>query len=268
MHYHLAQVNVARLLAPLDSPQLAPFVAQLDAVNAEADRAPGFVWRLHDASSVRDEADPSTLVNLSVWESVDTLKQYTYQPGHIDVFRSRAQWFERPASAHLAMWWVPAGHIPTVSEAIERLDFRRRRGDTEAAFAFAKPFPPPDSPDSDAGALPISLDGRSFVTRANTANGDADQSTRFQYRQHGARVWATYRGGRVRFGSLVAIADREGRLDMRYLHAGTDDAVRTGRCLSVPELLPGGRIRLHEEWQWTNGDRSRGTSVLEEVGRG
>src|SRR6478672_2607118 len=101
MHYHLAQVNVARMLAPLDSPQLAPFVALLDGVNAEADRAPGFVWRLLDASSVRTEDDSLLLFNLSVWQSIDALERYTYSAGHAQVVRSRGDWFEsgrRPIS--------------------------------------------------------------------------------------------------------------------------------------------------------------------------
>ena len=268
MHYHLAQVNVARMLAPLDSPQLASFVAQIDAVNAEADRSPGFVWRLLDASSVRAEGDPLLLFNLSVWESIDALKQYTYTAGHVQAFRARAGWFEKPDKPHLALWWIPAGHIPSIAEAVERLEHRRAHGDSEAAFSFSRPYPTPDAPASEPAAPPVDLNGRIFVTASNTANGDAGDGTRFEYRQSGKRVWATYRGGRVRFGSLVAVGDPHGRLDMRYQHVGPDGAVRTGLCLSVPELLPDGRIRLVEEWQWTNGDRSRGRSVLEEVGRG
>ena len=268
MHYHLAQVNVARMLAPLDSPQLAPFVARLDAVNAEADRAPGFVWRLLDASSVRTEGDALLLFNLSVWESVEALKQYTYSAGHAQVFRSRGEWFETPSQAHLAMWWIPAGHIPSIDEARERLDYRRAHGDTDAAFSFSRPHPAPDAPSAEPSAPAVNLDGRVFVTGANSANGEADPSTRFEFRQRGERVWATYRGGRVRFGSLVAVGDRQGRLDMRYQHVGEGDVFRTGTCVSTPELLPDGRVRLLDEWQWTNGDRSRGRSVLEEVGRG
>jgi hypothetical protein len=268
MHYHLAQVNVARMLAPLDSPRLAPFVARLDAVNAEADRAAGFVWRLQEATSVRDDADPMTLFNLSVWESVEALKAYTYTAGHVDVFRGRGDWFERPAQAHLAMWWIPAGHIPTLHEAVERLDYRRVHGNTEVAFAFSQPFPAPDAPLAEPVPSHVDLDGRTFTTAANTGNGDAGAATRFDYRQRGGRVWATYRGGKIRFGALVAAAGSDGRLDMRYHHVDADDAIRTGLCVSTPELLPDGRIRLVEEWQWTNGDRSRGRSILEEVAPG
>jgi hypothetical protein len=173
-----------------------------------------------------------------------------------------------PRDSPLVLWWIPAGHMPSFEEAQERIEYRREHGDTEAAFSAVRPYPEPDSPTAEPAVLPVSLDGRIFATGSNTANGDAGADTVFEYRQCGERVWATYRGGRVRFGSLVAVGDRQGRLDMRYHHVGIDDAFRTGVCLSVPEVLPDGRIRLLEEWQWTNGDRSSGRSVLEEIGRG
>jgi hypothetical protein len=88
MHYHLAQINVGRTIAPVESPQLASFVSLLDAVNTEAERAPGFVWRLKDATSLRDDVDPLFLVSLSVWESVEALKQYAYSGGHLEAFRA------------------------------------------------------------------------------------------------------------------------------------------------------------------------------------
>lgn len=191
--------------------------------------------------------------NLSVWESLEDLKAHTATASHV---------------THPVMWWIPAGHIPTVDEAVERLDYHRSHGDTEAAFSFSTPYPVPATPTADPVPPPIDLDRRTFATASNTPNGDAGDATRFEYRQQGARVWATYRGGRVRFGSLVAVGDSQGRLDMRYQHVGHDDTFRTGLCLSVPELLPDGRVRLTEEWQWTNGDRSRGRSIVEEVARG
>jgi Domain of unknown function (DUF3291) len=264
-HYHLAQVNIARLLAPLDSPALADFVAQLAPVNALADRSPGFVWRLQDATSVRPYDDPMILPNLSVWDSVEALKEFAYRSGHVVPLRDRARWFERPQQAHLALWWIPAGHIPTVQEAVERLEFRRVHGDTAVSFSIATPYPAQDEPSADPVPPAVNLDQRFFVSAANTPNGDASGDTRFHYRQRDGRVWATYSGGRVRFGSLVAVGDDAGRLDMRYHHVGPGDALRTGTCIATTELLSDGRIRLLEEWQWTNGDRSAGRSVVEEV---
>ncbi|HEV8148334.1 MAG TPA: DUF3291 domain-containing protein [Bryobacteraceae bacterium] len=145
--FHLAQINVARMLAPLDSPAMAEFVALLTVVNAEADASLGFVWRLQtpdgDATSVQAFDDPMVLVNMSVWESPETLKAFAYQSGHRGPLRDRSKWFELPKQPHLALWWIPAGHTPTVQEGIERLEYRRAHGDTEHAFSFAKLFPEP-----------------------------------------------------------------------------------------------------------------------------
>jgi hypothetical protein len=268
-YYHLAQVNIARMRAPLDSELLSSFVALLPSINAAADASPGFVWRLQsdagDATGVRAYADPLVLFNLSVWESVEALRQYTYQSSHLGVFRNRAEWFERPAGPSVALWWIPAGHLPSVEEGVERLEYQRANGETPAAFSLPRPFPMPAEPSVDPMPLAIDLNGRSFTTGENSPNGDTDGRTYFHYRQSGARVWAIYRGGRVRFGSLVAAGARNGALDMRYHHVDMDGELRTGTCASRPELLPDGRVRIVEEWQWTNGDGSRGHSVLEEV---
>jgi hypothetical protein len=107
-------------------------------------------------------------------------------------------------------------------------------------------------------------DKRRFVSVSNTANGEVDGRTVFSYRQQGDVVWATYEGGGVRFGTLVATVDSEGRLDMRYGHVNAAGVLMTGICQSTPEVLPDGRLRLHERWQWTSGDSSRGESIVEE----
>ena len=110
----------------------------------------------------------------------------------------------------------------------------------------------------------IDYDGRRFCAVANTPNGSVSPATVFDYRQHGDVVWATYEGGAIAFGTLVATVDADGALDMRYSHVGTDGTLRTGTCRSIPERLADGRLRLHETWQWTSGDGSAGTSTLEE----
>ncbi len=267
-HYELAQFNIARMLGPLESPLMAGFVSRLPAINSVADRSPGFIWRMAtvegDATSFRAFDDPNMLVNLSVWETVEALKAFTYFGDHLEPIRERADWFERPTLPHFTLWWIPAGHRPSLEDAIERLEFRRKYGDTAVAFSFAMPFPSPDEPAAAPVEPRIALDQRFFVPAMNTPNGDSDPDTRFHYRQEGARVWATYSGGRVRFGSLVGVGDAEGRLDLRYHQVDPSGALRTGACLTTPEVLPDGRIRLIEEWHWTNGDRSSGRSVLEE----
>jgi heme-degrading monooxygenase HmoA len=150
--FHLAQVNVARLTAPLDSPQLHGFVSRLDEVNALAEAAPGFVWRLKDSVTNNATAMPIDLdddriiVNLSVWESIEALRAFTYGGAHLEVFKQRRDWFTHMKEAATAMWWVPAGHVPDVAEARERLAHLRTHGPTAAAFPFGAPFPAPADP--------------------------------------------------------------------------------------------------------------------------
>ncbi len=145
--FELAQINIARMIAPLDDPRLADFVAQLEPVNALADSAPGFVWRLQseegNATSLGYNDDPFILVNMSVWESVEALKQFTYGAHHIGVFRDRAKWFEKMTAPQYCLWWVPAGHRPTIAEGRERLEHYQKHGATEYAFWFQKWFPAP-----------------------------------------------------------------------------------------------------------------------------
>jgi uncharacterized protein DUF3291 len=268
-YYHLAQVNIGRARGPMDSPIMAGFISQLARINALADQSPGFVWRLHtesgDATSVLPYEDPDIHINMSVWESIEPLRNFVYRSNHLGVMRDRSQWFESMSEAYLALWWIPAGHIPTIAEARERLEFRRAFGDTPLAFSFAKNHPAPEAPEGDPAPFNLNLNGRRFFLASNTPNGDCGTETQFDYRQHGNHVFATYRGGSVRFGSLIAIGDREGRLDMRYHHANSSGEVRTGKGIATPEILPDGRLRLLEEWQWTHGDRSAGHSIAEEI---
>jgi hypothetical protein len=144
--HHLAQVNVATVRAPLDSPELAGFVAQLEPINALADHSPGFVWRLQtedgDATAIRPFQDERIMVNLSVWESLEDLRTFVYASRHLDVMRRRREWFHR-MDAYLALWWVPAGTIPTVAEAKERLQLLAGKGPGPDAFTFRVPFPAP-----------------------------------------------------------------------------------------------------------------------------
>ena len=124
---------------------MAGFYAELDRINKIADEWPGFVWRLvddsgADATSLRPFGG-DIMVNLSVWESLETLREFTFRSGHLDILRRRREWFRPFGDAYAVMWWVPAGHIPTVEEAGERLDLLRREGPTARAFTFRYPFP-------------------------------------------------------------------------------------------------------------------------------
>lgn len=115
--------------------------------------------------------------------------------------------------------------------------------------------------------MSISYDNKIFRSVSNTANGEVGAETTFHYHQDGAVVWAEYSGGSVVRGSIIAYVRREDgdSLDMRYHHINHDGRIMTGRCVTHPEVLPDGRLKLHETWQWTSGDCSSGTSVLEEV---
>ncbi|HUD39064.1 MAG TPA: DUF3291 domain-containing protein [Streptosporangiaceae bacterium] len=157
MEHVIAQVNVGRLVAPLDSPRLADFAAQLDPVNAVADYAPGFLWRLQtedgNATALRafeadaDGADGGILINVSVWETVEALAAYVYGDSHLAVLRRRREWFEQMTQAYTALWWIPRSHIPTITEAEDRVRHLRAHGPTPYAFTLRLHFPPPDADD-------------------------------------------------------------------------------------------------------------------------
>lgn len=144
IHYHLAQVNIAPMRGAIDSPIMAEFVAQLDDINAVADHTPGFVWRLQgadgNATALRVFDNPMLIINMSVWESIEALFEYTYRSDHIDVYRRRGEWFERMDTPHMALWWIPAGHIPSPQEAKDKLALLERDGATPFAFTFKHRF--------------------------------------------------------------------------------------------------------------------------------
>ena len=146
--FNLAQANIARMRAPLESPVMDGFRTQLERINAIADASPGFVWRLQsdegDATAIRAFDDPRMLVNMSVWESLEALHAYVYKSDHVGPLRGRRAWFEPlTGQASLVLWWIPAGHEPTVPEALERFELLNARGPTAEAFTFREPFPPP-----------------------------------------------------------------------------------------------------------------------------
>lgn len=148
---HLAQLNVATLVAPEGDPRVAPFFDNLEKINGLGDTSPGFVWRLQDdtdgggATDIKPfDGDPLRIVNLTVWESVEALKAYAYKTEHVEFLRRRLEFFEPHDGPHLAMWWVPEGHVPTVDEALERLADLAANGPSERVFTFASVAPEPE----------------------------------------------------------------------------------------------------------------------------
>ncbi|MCP9964589.1 DUF3291 domain-containing protein [Actinomadura madurae] len=142
--YHLAQFNVATLHHPLDDPRMADFVALLEPVNALADGTPGFVWRLVEEGRPTPPGcvppGEDVIINFSVWESSEALWDFVYRSAHLETMRRRREWFRRHVDAHLVLWWIPAGHVPTVGEALERLAHLRANGPSPRAFTFSSSY--------------------------------------------------------------------------------------------------------------------------------
>jgi len=157
--WHIAQMNVGTTLYPLDDPRIAEFMDGLDRVNALADGSPGFVWRLQsDSGNATDikprDADPLFIVNMSVWDTVESLFDFVYKTAHRGVMIKRREWFAQPAGAYMVLWWVPAGHRPTVEEGLARLAELDANGPTPRAFTFKAKFPPPDAAGTPEDLLP------------------------------------------------------------------------------------------------------------------
>lgn len=153
--WHLAQINIATLKAPIDAPETAEFAANLDRINALAESQPGFVWRLkgegNDATDIQAFDNPLTIPNMSVWTDPENLAAFVYRTAHRDIMRRRAEWFEK-MEIYTCLWWVPVGHEPTVEEGIAALDSLRRLGPSPGAFTFKDLYP---APDAAAAAEPI-----------------------------------------------------------------------------------------------------------------
>jgi hypothetical protein len=147
MTFHLAQINIARLIAPIDDPKIAGFVSQLDFINALAEHSAGFVWRLKsdsgNSTDIAYDDDPFVIFNMSVWESIETLRDFAYHSDHRKVFQDRANWFEKMAKPNYCLWWIPVGHTPAVSEGRERLEHYQLHGATSYSFWFSQTFSQP-----------------------------------------------------------------------------------------------------------------------------
>jgi len=145
--YHLAEINIARMLYSMEDPRFHGFVSRLDEINSLAEQSKGFVWRLKtddgDAMSIRAFDDDQLIINMSVWESIDDLYQYSYYTAHAELFKQRKDWFEHMSKPMMALWWVKKGHQPSLEEAKEKLELIQAHGPTEGAFSFKERFDPP-----------------------------------------------------------------------------------------------------------------------------
>jgi len=147
MTFHIAQLNIAEAKAPIDSELMAPFVNELDRINALAESSPGFVWRLKEengnATSIQIFDDPNLILNMSIWETKESLFEYVYKSAHAGVMSRRREWFEPMKEAYHALWWIEAGKVPSLEEAKAKLEYLQKNGPTEHAFTFKKSFPVP-----------------------------------------------------------------------------------------------------------------------------
>jgi hypothetical protein len=146
--YHLAVFNIGRVVAPLDSARLRDFMTGLDPINALAERTPGFVWRYtadgtNNATAARPMDDHDIIINFGVWQSREQLWDFVYRSQHLDFLRRRREWFQALMQPFLVLWWVPAGTLPSLDEAIQRLELLRRLGPSPEAFTFREPFDAP-----------------------------------------------------------------------------------------------------------------------------
>ena len=155
---HLAQLNIGGLRAPINDPVIDDFRLNLARINSVAEASPGYVWRLQDesgnATSIKPFGDELEIINLTVWESIETLADFTYRSNHVELLRRRREFFEAPDQPILCLWWIPEGTVPTVEEAIARLDYLRAHGPTPLAFTFRHRF----APGADDAELGSSLD--------------------------------------------------------------------------------------------------------------
>lgn len=140
-YMHLAQLNIAHAIAPMDSPIMADFVNNTDRINALAEKSPGFIWRLTDGVndnpySMKVFDDPSILTNMSVWKDRESLFKYVYSTDHVEIFKRKNEWFSKLKEMHMVLWYIEEGHIPTLSEGKERLEYLQKNGESEYAFSF------------------------------------------------------------------------------------------------------------------------------------
>jgi len=253
MGVHVAQINIGTMVAATDDPRVAEFMDALERVNAIADAAPGFVWRLQtdtgNATEIQIFPNPLTLVNMSVWESVDALKAYVYRSDHMDFFRRRAAWFE-PDAKRVALWHVPAGTVPQLDEAVRRVEFLERNGASPYAFGFAKPpvplvFEATDPDDADTGELIERLNHELAVVATHPGENHFALATDEVTGDRGLMIRARFGEQLVGCGAVRDIGDGAGEIKRMYVDAGVRGS-RIGAAILDQLELHATRLGLTE----------------------
>jgi hypothetical protein len=141
---HIAQLNIAKAISPLDDPIMQEFVENLEQVNAIAEASPGFIWRLQDesgdATKIQAFSDPNLIINMSVWETIESLKDFIFKTQHVEFLKRKTEWFEKIPEANHVLWWIPVGTVPTIDDAIKRLMYLREKSASSFAFDFRNVF--------------------------------------------------------------------------------------------------------------------------------
>lgn len=270
--HHLAQVNVATLRAPIDHPSIAEFADNLATINALAESSPGFVWRLQtdtgDATAIQIFDDPMTIINLTVWTGVDELRQYAYRTAHADFVRRRREWFE-PGSTRVALWWVPAGTLPTVDDIRPHLDFLGRYGPSPYSFTFAHRhgplvITPAPVDDPDVGRLFEGLNAE-LLAADPAANHfwrlDPDEVDGTD----GVLLVARYGGSAVGCGAVRRVGDGVGEVKRMYVEP-SHRGLRIGQAVLAVLERHAARLGLGELRLETGDEQRRAIAVYERAG--
>jgi GNAT superfamily N-acetyltransferase len=238
MTAHVAQINIGTMVAPTDDPAVAEFMEALDRVNALADHAPGFVWRLQsdagNATDIHVFPNPLQLVNMSVWERVDALKDYVYRSEHVEFFRRRAEWFEADAK-RVALWHVAAGELPELDDAVRRLDFLERSGSSPYAFGFGRSpapltFEPTDLDDVDTLAMVERLNDELAAVATEPGENHFALTTAEVTGDAGRMIRARFEGRLVGCGAIRRIEPGVGEIKRMYVDASVR-GLRLGAAL-------------------------------------
>ena len=225
MTAHVAQINIGTMVAPTDDPSVAEFMQGLDRINALADSSPGFVWRLQtdegNATDIHVFPNPLQLVNMSVWVTVDDLKEYVYRSEHVDFFRRRAEWFETDAK-RVALWHVAPGETPELDDAVRRVEFQDRHGPSPYSFGFARPpaplvFETTDLDDADTLDLVARLDHELAAVAIEPGENHFDLSTAEVTGDAGRMIRARYDGRLVGCGAVRRIEPTVGEVKRMFV---------------------------------------------------
>lgn len=270
---HVAQINIGTMVAPTDDPAVAEFMEALDRVNAAADDAPGFVWRLQteegNATDIHVFPNPLELVNMSVWTSIEALREYVYRSEHVDFFRRRAEWFVADAK-RVALWFVLPGELPELDEAVRRVEFLELHGPSPYAFGFARPpapltFERTDLDNPDTVALVERLNAELAAVATEPGENHFDLTSAEVTGDAGWMVRARYDGRLVGCGALRRIEPTVGEVKRMFV----DESVRgskIGAAILDQLELAATRIGIEELKLETGPRQVAATGLYERAG--